>query len=71
VYEFVGFFVDPRFWLHPNHKWNQIANLGRKLDKENYNIQGLNMKEEEGDALTQHNCNNIQGLGTKEKEFSV
>jgi len=37
---------------YPNYEWNQIANLGRKLDKENYNIQGLNMKEEEGDALT-------------------
>jgi hypothetical protein len=29
------------------------------------------MKEEEGDALTQDNCNKIQGLGTKGKEFSV
>jgi hypothetical protein len=56
---------------YPNHEWNQIANLGRKLAKENYNIQGLNMKEEEGDASTQHNCNNIQGLEMKGKEVGV
>jgi conjugal transfer/entry exclusion protein len=40
----------------------------RKLDKANYrNIQGLRMKEEEGDE-TKQNCNNIHDLITTKEE---
>jgi conjugal transfer/entry exclusion protein len=44
----------------------------RKLDKANYrNIQGLRMKEEEGDETNQ-NCNKIHNLViTKEEEGNV